>query len=630
GMGAALGVGAGALGQGLKGIAGKFGNIKGSIAEGLAGDAASANQEAKTAEAVAQEAGLKENAPEILKAAQAIGAPTTEASFSSDPYVQKLTDSLVNGAPTYAGEAKKAVYDAGFQAVKDATESTLPDAELSKAQLGSTLQGSLSAKIADQAKPFDELYSAIKDVAQTIPLKESSAPAIARNIEEFVSDPSIGKHSPAAKRASQIADEIGDLKTVDDLRGYQSGLNSRISGASSSPAEKRIIGIVRDKLDQWEQRTIKNYASDFASKVDMTNPEEASIWGPKVEQLQSLVKNIDAADAQYTPFRKNLTELSEWLGKGKVGGAKDAIDFITNRLEPEDVANRLGQKKYAGMYSFLEKNFPEEAAVIKEYQKSALREAAMKEGEFSPRKFFTAFNKMEPEIQKAIFAPDELQKLQHAETFLNHGLPKNFNPSGTSGMSAARSFFESPTGAAISNARDFGISAYIKHLANLPVEYRPNPVAEGMALSQKYNALRAAQKMANQTARRTTDAVKSVLGIGGAIVAPAVLGTHSYDQRVEKIKELSQDPDALSNQTSMHIDSLHQNLPNISQGIATSLASSVQYLNSVRPKTNENNLPLSPKMKTPEAQKQKFNRIYDIVNDPVSTLHFVKHGTVTL
>jgi t-SNARE complex subunit (syntaxin) len=125
------------------------------------------------------------------------------------------------------------------------------------------------------------------------------------------------------------------------------------------------------------------------------------------------------------------------------------------------------------------------------------------------------------------------------------------------------------------------------------------------------------------------EGIKSVLGMGG-IIAGAVTGAHTFDQRVDRIKELADNPDALSAQTSNHIDSINQNLPKISQGIATTLAASAQYLNSVMPKPNANKLPLSHDLKVPEAQKQKFNRIYDAVNDPISVLKDVKSGTLIL
>lgn len=629
GMGAAIGIGSGALGYGIKSVIGKFGGIKGSLSETISQEAADANNSAETAQAVEglDTPGLKSNTPEIMDAADRQNLPIMNGMVSDDPWVQKAEDSLINGAPTYSGIRRANMYADGYNKAIGVLDSVVPDQPISKQQLGSVLQDSLSSKIDQEAKPFNDLYSAIKEDTQTIPLSERSAPSISRNIRDFVSDPSIGKNSPAAKLAVDIADEIGDLKTVDDLRGYQSGLSSRLSGVSTSPAEKRIIGIVSDKLDDWERRTIKNYANDLISKVDMTNPEEAEIWGNKVNRLQTLLSRIDEADAQYRPFKQKLSELSSWLGKGKVGGAKDAVDFIQNRLEPEDLINKLTQKKYASMYDFMEKNFPQESSIIRQYQKSTLRDAATKTGIFSPKTLFNKVNSLEPEIQNAIFHPEELQKIKDVETYLG-AFPKNFNPSGTSGMNAFREFFKSPTGALVSNARDFGIEAFIKTMGAIPEASRPDAYATGAELAQKFNQYNAARNIIEKTNENISRGVQSILT---GSVAPATntnVANLSFDKKVDRIKELSSDPNALGAHLGNHIDGITQNLPNVSQGAATSISKSVQFLSSKIPRPPMINS-LIKNWKPSDVQIQKFNQYYDAVDNPIKSLNEIKEGSLT-
>lgn len=631
GFGSILGGLGGAAGHGLGSIVSKFGGIKGTVGDAVADEINQTNKAATVANAIdeitptfAEENKLKPNYQDIIASADHFDLPLSNEQTSASPWHEKAADTLLSGAPSIKGIAKEQHYTSGIDTVTKDVQSALPTSEMSTNQFGDALKGSFVDKINQDAAPYNDLYSAIKEDTEHIPLNEKSAPAISRNILDIANDPKLGKNSPGANLAKQIADEIGDLKTVDDLRGYQSNLNGRLF-QSGTTQEKMVLSKVADKLDDWERRTIKGYASDLSSKVDMSNPEEAATWGPKVDRLNSLLSRIDAADAQYAPFRKNIGELGEWLGKRRVAGAKDATNFIEN-LEPEDLINKLGQKKYASMYSFMEEKFPQEFALLKEYQKGALRDAATKNGVFSAKTFLDKVDGLGPEIKNSIFSKQDLEKFGHAKTWLNT-VPKKYNPSGTSGASAFRAFFESPTGALIGNARDFAIDAYINHVGSLPASIRPNAIQVGQEAAQKFNALNAAQNMIKRTNSRLNESLSSVLGHGGAIAS--IVGSQSFKQRSDRISELANNPDALVSHIDNNISGMSQHLPNISQGISTTMATSVNYLNSQLPKPPQQ-LPLSRPTDISEPQKQKFNRIYDAVSDPISVLQYVKDGTVTM
>jgi len=236
---------------------------------------------------------------------------------------------------------------------------------------------------------------------------------------------------------------------VDDVKAYKSVLNGSISPTASS-GEKRMAGIISDKLGNLEDSSIIRFA-----KSDAVPPE----LKPRINQLLDQRK---AADAIYKPFRENLNTLAEQLGKGKTYGAQDAINFIQNKLTPEEVVQKLFSKKDSEFLKFFQKNFPDQMELMRQYQKGLIRDAASasKEG-FNPTSVFKQVNKLEPEIQKSLFSSADLQKLRAAQT-VSESIPKSFNPSHTNDTSAFRSFFESPTGALIGNARDLALHAYIK------------------------------------------------------------------------------------------------------------------------------------------------------------------------
>lgn len=625
GFGAATGIGLGALGYGLKSAFGKFGNAKGSMSEAVADEANQANRESQTQQVL--EPGLKKEAPEIIEAANRQGLPVMTGMVSDNTWIQKAEDSLINGAPTYSGIKRAGLYQQGYDKAVDIINKILPSKELSSNDLGQGLQESLTAKIDQEAAPFEDLYNDIKQDTKDIPLKNRSAPAIARNIQELIADPAVGKNSPAAKLALDIADEIPDLESVGDIRAKMSSLSQRVS-PTASPAEKRIIGIVRDKLDNWWRSTTKDYAQDFISKFEPVvaeAPEGMEATAQKIERLKTLITRVDEANSQYAPFRQKISELGSWLGKGRIQGAQHAIQFIQDELEPEQLVKKLTDRKYAGLFNFMEKNFPEEAALVREYQKKQLYDAASKTGTFSPKIFFNRFNDLEPEIQKAIFHPDEIERLKDVDKYLK-AIPKNFNPSGTAGMSAFREFFHSIPGAAISNARDFGIEAFIKTMGALPEDVRPSPYEVGQELSDKLNKFTAIQRIRDRVNDKIETGINAVLT--GASAGITEHNNLSYDEKVERISQLSRNPDALSAQLSNHVNGLDQHLPNVAQGATSALATQVAFLNSKVPQP-KNSLMKLRRWEPSPVQKQQFNRYYNAVDKPLNVFKSIKTGALT-
>jgi len=101
-----------------------------------------------------------------------------------------------------------------------------------------------------------------------------------------------------------------------------------------------------------------------------------------------------------------------------------------------------------------------------------------------------------------------------------------------------------------------------------------------------------------------------------------------YLKKSKQIENLANDPDALSSHIDLHLHNLHESLPMTSQSFASNIASGIQYLNSKIPRPS-NPLPLSKEFQPSEAQKQKFNRHYEAVNNPIDILAHVKKGTLT-
>lgn len=474
GMGSVLGLGGTAVFKGVSSLFGKSGGaMAGSVADAIDSEGSAAAKSSDRAADVLNngDTSLIKNSDEIINAGKDLGIEPTNAMISSDEKKLIATDILMKGPPTAPAIRQKKLYGDIYNKLTDAAGSIAPEIDMSENEFGQVLQKDLASNINAEAAPYNDAYQALRDVNETIPVNQQSLNKIADNILDL-RPVKIDSKASYSQFARDVAEEIqeGNLKTVDDLRDYQTRLGRRLN-AFAAPEEKRVVGMIMDKLDGLEKNTIKRNTQDFISKVDMNNPAEASVWGDKVQQLSQHLQNMDELDKNYSSFRQKVNGLMDWLGKDKVTGPKDAISFIQNDLEPEDLVKNLWSKKYAGLPEYISENFPEQAAMIKSYQKSLLRKEATKDGVIDVKKFLDKFDKLTKEQKSFLFAQDEIKKINSMTTIMRR-FPKAFNTSNTAHTSAWRAFFQDenghfnmkPTellGMAAANARDFAIERYI-------------------------------------------------------------------------------------------------------------------------------------------------------------------------
>lgn len=393
---------------------------------------------------------LKPEAPEIVKASEDIGSPVLEGMISSDKLVQKGEDALLNSPPTYSGIKRQEAYQKVYDAVSNTINNALgTGSEYTKAELGNSFKSSIVEKIKAQVAPINDLYDGIKKYYSVIPLDEEALPKIISDLKN-IDSVRISPSSPEGRIANNVINEIGNLKSVDDIKTYNSILTNSLPTNASS-GEKRVVSIISDKLSHLEDSSVIDFAQS-PNIPDSIRPE-----------VNNLLAQRKAADAAYGPFKESITELAQKLGKGKVHGAQDAIHFITDRVTPEAIVEKLFSKNDSEFLKFFGQKFPEEMGLLRDYQKGIIREQASKGKVFSPDAVFKELQnkKLQPEIRNAIFSPEELSKLKSAE-IVHKSLPAGFNPSGTSHVTAFRAFYEHPTGAIIANARDLAIDQYIK------------------------------------------------------------------------------------------------------------------------------------------------------------------------
>ncbi len=603
----------GVLGGGIGAIANKLGSAREGAAKFVseidkpkleAGDFATSIQHSE-ALTDGEKAGIfdslkrqKPEAPEIKAAAARLGAPVMEGMVSDSALIQKGEDALLNSAPSYSGIKRQDLYNGGYQQAMAAVNSAVGEgSHYSKAELGNIFKSSITQQIEEQAAPISQLYNELKQYHEIIPLSEKSAPAISRNIGNL-KELSLSPSSPEGKIASRVMEEIGNLKTVDDVKTYKSILNRSLSPTASS-GEKRMVSILSDKLNDLEENSILRFA-----KNNMRTPQAQ-------EKITNLIEQRAAANQQYANLMKKVGTLSEQLGKGRVYGPQDAINFIKERLTPEEVVQKLFSKKDSEFLSFFSKEFPDQMNLMREYQKGSLRDAASLTGSLNEKSLFKAVNKLEPEIQKTIFSPEELQRLKDAQTYIN-SFPKSFNPSGTSHMGAFRAFFESPTGAITANLRDAAVAKFIKMAGS-----------SGEDIGQ-------AMKLAKATVNGTKSASKAAQ----AIFSPA------KSLVISDLVKLRSTPEDGRENLQKKLDNFKQNPSKAVGTIANSgqaggfgfnfgqvAGNASQYLDSIKPKPSKTGF-LDSEIPPTKVDVNNYNRSLDIANQPLQVIPHIKNGTL--
>lgn len=519
----------------------------------------------------------KAEAPAIRNAAKELGAPVLDGMTLESPLIQRHLDALINSPYTFSGHAIGTKFDEAYQAAEGALQGAISAGETgSKAAVGDAVKEGLTQSIREQYAPIKAGYDELYNRSGPILIKEDVVTTLSkelRDIPEFRVSPS----SPQGALVKQIFNDLKNVKTVDDLKILRDGLSLP---ATASSQERRMVGILKDKLGSVEESTL----------------------GTADKELK---KNLAPA---YKELINKVNTLSEKLGKGRIYGVEDALHFINERLTPEEVASKLFTKKDSEFTKFFQKNFPGEFSQVRNYQRQEMIDRATKgDTGFSSKTFFNNFNKLEPETQKSLYLPQETKKISAAETYLRDSFPKNFNPSGTAHTLAHRLAHETPRSMILANARDYGMAKAIE-LASKSAEGK-------QAVSLAESTIKG-ENLANNVIRGLFNASKDV----PKSIIPNISSRVKLDKFVESYIK---DPSKL-----VAMNDNNNSVPEYSVAFAASAARVVQYLGSLKPNTNPK-LPLDSRRPANQVQKSAYERALDIAEQPLVVLKALKEGRIT-
>jgi hypothetical protein len=562
---------------------------------------------------------LKSNADEIRQAAQMLDAPLLEGQISASKHIQDLDSMLItSSAPTPIAVARQELARDGWQKAEKAVVDTLADAtDQSLAEVGTSVKTSLVGKINKELEPITAMYDNLSQFGQ-IPVAARSLKQVARNIEHLEG---IGKLSPgsaAARFQKQTARELPNLKTIDDIKTYK-----KIVRAEITQDTKYIRGRVLEKLDNLEEAAILKAAKDFQGVPELK------------AMMDDLVRKNSEVKSAYKAFRGKMEELGSALGKKKIYGKQDFVDFVED-LSPEKLATRLFAKNDSQFLKFFSQNFPEETAALLRYQRSQLLNGAMKGENLDVKALVKAIDKFSPEVRSIMFTPDQLTRIKAAKTYMD-AFPGPINPSGTSKAESYKRFLTNPFSAAAETAKDYVTQKTIEKAVSMSGES-----ARGV------RTLMGLERIGNGAANKLARGVKNALTTS---TGPAYLGakiatrdnvprgtrkddsaespTKRYQSRVDNIAKLTRDANSLLDTMEKSTSTLYPYAPRVTASLHASMIRAVSFLQAKLPKSPLPAKPFSAPWVPAASEIAKFDRYYNAVENPMVALTQIGDGTLT-
>lgn len=581
-------------------------------------------------------------------------APEIRAGLSQNPEIQNAFKALQQSDTTKSGQKFQQAYQdfkmKSSESMLSALGKTTADVDalsnLSENEIGKQLQKSLIEELKAKTEPFKKEFAEIEEKFKGVPLLEDvnipaeNQPALNPYLPadqqvapttrhpgtiSKISDEigslahaegyTISPSSPEAQMINRIQKELPNLKTLEDLRNYQS-----IIGKNAQAQQLYHLGGELSKI--------------------FRNAEENIITGAMAETAPHMLETHALARSQYKEFMNLADELNARLHVGKYRGADTFISNLSE-MAPEVVLRRLSGKGDANLLSLIAERFPQSAQAIKDFSiNNILKTASMKAtaGEVINTRFLmNSIEKMSPELRGFAVSPEALQKVQSIGKILDtiDSMPHNFSntartidklwsyvPGSAMGMATVLTGHNPVSGLIVGGltkwlGRDVPDAvrlAALKFLgSNQPIE------SEGFKAMVDFihHTLQGENLIGKST--------KNVFKSGAEVLPQAFMPSEKSKKKLDKqLEEVQLNPQKLFNVTGK---TAHY-LPEHGQAIAQTAANAANYLNSIRPRTDKRN-PLDSEVKPSAAEKAVYDRALAIAEQPLLVLDHIKKGILT-
>lgn len=580
------------------------------------------------------------DAAAIEKAGEVFGVEVFPEQVTDSPLTKRLSGILDERVSPVAG-ARRQMKEQAISKVQSEVGSMMGEGlGLTEEATGKQMVKQVTEKFDALAEPHQRLYKILDENLPFVEASENAKRAIAANIKKL--DGYNINGSLMQKSADYVLDNFPAMKTAKDIQNLAQSLMEKVNPAI--PGERRVAQILKEKLDNLvENSTIRAGERLVAETGDKR----------LAAQVQEVLDAIPASKKAYASFREKLNAMAKELGRKKIGGLADFQEFIEG-LKPYQVMDRMFDKRDSAFLKFMKAEFPEEANLLIQYQRTKMLDAAKKAESLAP--LFKEVSKLSPEVRALMFSKEELQKLELAEKYLNNikygRNPKYGNPSGTAYTAHAASAFEigssALAGAGAGGAIAGPVGAVIGGLAGGAYksatiqDYAIKKFIESGARGadgQMVGTLAKLESMAGKASKTIEGTAKTFLK-NPAI--PSAIGSKipnaDREEKKKKFKKTQDlltkaaaNPEALVDRAAESVSQLAEFAPKVASAISQKAVEGPMFLYSKMPKNPYEGqaFGLKKDWHPSDVEMAKFHRYVDAVEDPLETIKKLKEGKFT-
>lgn len=556
--------------------------------------------------------------------AQAAGmelSPEMRAALSGNEHTKQMATSLRESA-TGSGRKYQESLDALHRDASDQALSGLGKtaedvgrvAELSEHEEGLAAKASLEQEIKNAHGPLAEKFGTINDKYAKTELQSHSVDAIAERIGKIVLEDghALRSDSVATKELNSIVKDLPNIKTLEDLRRFQSTVREDLTSKQLFGLNRKIIGVLRDV----EESTVSD------------------VLGKEAPELLAVHKE---ARQGYRELSDKLEALNDRLHVGKYHGPGG---FLRNLKEmaPEAVMQRLKATGDADLQNLLLKEFPGTAQAVKDFHinqilKKAVNAPRALEGGVDTRVLFKQLDSLSPELRDFLLSPSQQGVLKGVQGVVEK-LPERGNPSGTAKTLDSLLSFPGGVGAIVSGLLTGNpLSGFlIGHVGRQLSRDVPDAIklallkfmgSEGPIEAGAFRSMVDVAEKAYKSAKSTSRAVEGVTRAGAnTLVTPPTSAKVIRLDDYLKAAQHNQDP------LTQDAGDMGTYLPEHAVAVGIVTGKAVEYLNSLRP-SDARPAPLDPPREPNDIEKAQFNRALEIAESPLLVMQHIKDGSLT-
>lgn len=463
------------------------------------------------------------------------------------------------------------------------------------------------AAIEDPAKIIAKINEAVPEAGQFI----YKTPDAGFSIQPYKSSMPVSKE--AHRAISDLLDQLNDPKlTLGGLRNIREAMRDQVNFLTA-PRTANEISSLRKSLMDIIQDEIQRISPDLEVR------EAFRKYAINEENRKIMERIFGGSISDQATFAKEIKP-EEVLGK-----------LFSNTVAVKAAKDILGEKFNSAAADYLMQN-------IARFTDPA------KNG-FSSNRFASFLKAKGPELEEALSQrPEALAKIK-AITDKLRILPDSpsINPSGTAKTSLLQKMqqlggYLTPKG--LMSIPGEALRAASKHFEGAKQAATIEDILSGKTVLHsedqltskraQYGALAKIERMAQETTRKINkgasnifDTLKPVIGIISTKLTP-----EKFEKTADKIRTMSNNfergAEALENATSP----IHSAAPSIAANLNIAAARATQFLASKLP-IQDPGTPFSAPTKPSASEIAKFNRYYEIVENPVGVLSHIKNGTLT-